>query len=182
MQWREGSLDADTDAQRAATGPAGVARHREVHRVRAIAGAGRSARPDGRQGAAPRRARQALDPWLGPLVRVGWLWLEVRPHGHRAAQGSGRAQIARHGGLPQAAALSSGQPDHQHSPHQGCAQRGRPGVHRAGRPRCRPGIPGRRRRAGHRLRRHQLHQQRERQLLATRVRQRRDLHDRRGVP
>ena len=71
-----------------------------------------------------RHARQAGRPRRRPLAVVRRLPLEVRPDGHRDPARARGAEDARHGGLLQAAALPSGQPDHQHPHHQGGAERG----------------------------------------------------------
>ena len=58
--------------------------------------------------------------------------LEVRPDRQRNPARPRRAEGPRHGGLLQAAAFSSGQPDHQHPPDQSGAQRSRPRLRRLG--------------------------------------------------
>ena len=82
---------------------------------------------------------------------------------------------AGHGRLLPAAPLPSGQPDHQHPPHQDGAQRGLADLHRAGQAGGGPAIPRRRRRAGHRLRRLADQLRVERQLQPAGICQRRGL-------
>ena len=90
-------------------------------------------------------------------------------------RGLGRAEEPRHGGLLQAAAFPPGQPDHQHPAIKGAlneAARVYVELASAG---AGLRVPGRRRRAGHRLRRLADRFRIERQLHAAGIRQRRRL-------
>ncbi len=166
--------DGDAGAE---DGPPDHPGGREVQRARADP----RVRREGRRAPEHRHARQAGGARLGPLAVVGRLPLEVRPDGHRDPARPRGAEDARHGGLPQAAALPSRQPDHAHPHHQERAERSGAGLLRAGQAGRRPRVHGRRRRPRRGLRRFTDELRVVDELHAAGIRQRRRLPHPDGV-
>ena len=92
----------------------------------------------------------APGPAAGARARLPF---QVRPDPDRGAGRRRVPQAARHGRLPGAGPLPPRQPDHQHSEHQACADRGDARLRRAAPRRGRRQVPRRGRRPRHRLRR-----------------------------